>query len=98
MHTKQGSLSASYGQSAFTQLFTKQPNLQTNKYIIMNHELNFDVGKIETLWEKEKMPAVSPICTMFSKCLFLRVVKSSDHVVKPLAAFPHNHCRNNRQR
>ena len=47
-------------------------------------ERSFWDGK-KTLWEKDKMlrlPAFSPIPTMFSKGLFFRVVKSQDCVVE----------------
>ena len=53
--------------------------------INVNQKLKFDMGRVESIVEKGEnadLPAFSPFPTMFSKGLFLKVIKSQDCVVK----------------
>ena len=71
-------------------LFTKQPIFGLDQFesicrrqnqIFLRYFDLFFIGK-KALLEKQKMTALSPFPTMFSKVFFFRVVKSQDGVVK----------------
>ena len=77
-------------------------NLRTFKANKINEaqKLKFSFGRMESIVGKGKNTGYQDY--FLFQGVFLRVVKSPACLViissKPLAAFPHKHCRNNRQR